>query len=190
MSNLIKRKTKETEIEICLDIAGKQEINIETPLPFLNHMLEQLAFHANWDLQIKASGDVEVDDHHLIEDVAIALGQALNKCWRGLDGMERYGSFLLPMDECLVLAAVDVCGRPYAVIDLPFDREFTGGVATEMWSHFFYSFAIQSEITLHLKTQYFSNNHHLIEAAFKALAKSLKIALESAGRENSTKGVL
>lgn len=190
MSDFIKRETKETNVDIALDLYGNQDIDINTPLPFFNHMLEQLAFHANWDLTVNATGDVDIDDHHLIEDVAICLGQLFANIWRDQGKLERYGNFLLPMDETLILAAVDICGRPYAVIDLPFDREFTGGVATEMWPHFFYSFAIQSQITLHLKTEYYTNNHHLIEAAFKAVAKALKVALKPNLNDNSTKGSL
>lgn len=186
----IERETKETQIKLNLNISGNQNLEINTGLPFFDHMLTQLALHAGWDLKLIAQGDLEVDDHHLIEDVAICLGQALQKAWRSSTKIQRYGQRLLPMDATLVLVAVDVCGRAYSVTDLPFSREQVGNIATEMWKHFFYSFAINAQISLHIKTEYFDNNHHLIEAGFKAVAFALKQALASTTLENSSKGVL
>lgn len=192
MSNVIeiKRSTKETSINILLNIDGKQQIDIATGLPFFDHMLTQLALHAGWDLTLDAKGDLQVDDHHLIEDVAICLGTVLNKSWRNKGNIRRYGQRLLPMDSTLVMVAIDVCGRSNCVTDLPFDREMVGSIATEMWKHFFYSLAINAQISLHIKSEYFDNNHHLIEASFKGLAFALKEALQVEANENSSKGVL
>jgi imidazoleglycerol-phosphate dehydratase len=186
----INRETKETSIELALNINGQQKVSINTGLPFFDHMLNQLGTHAGWDLSLQCQGDLEVDDHHLIEDVAICLGQAFNQAWRQQDNIVRYGQRLLPMDASLLMVAVDVCGRAYAVTDLPFTRESLGGIGTEMWKHFFYTFAINSAITLHIKTEYYDNNHHLIEASFKGLAFALREALQVTQRDNSTKGVL
>lgn len=186
----INRETKETSIKLELNIYGQQKVSINTGLPFFDHMLNQLATHAGWDLNLQCQGDLEVDDHHLIEDVAICLGQAFNQAWRQQGNIVRYGQRLLPMDASLLMVAVDICGRAYAVTELPFTRESLGGIGTEMWKHFFYTFAINSAITLHIKTEYFDNNHHLIEASFKGLAFALREALQVTQRDNSTKGLL
>ncbi len=186
----INRTTKETQIELNLAInSEKPKANIETGLPFLNHMLDQLASHGGWDLSINMQADLDVDDHHGIEDVAICLGQALYKAWKAQTN-KRYGQRLLPMDESLTMVAVDLCGRPYSVINLPFSMERLGGINTEMWEHFFYTFAINAQINLHINNQYFKNNHHLIEGAFKGLAYALKEALMPAETITTTKGVL
>ena len=186
----LKRETKETSINLSLNINGQQNVVISTGLPFFDHMLNQLATHAGWDLELKCQGDLDVDDHHLIQDVAICLGQAFNQAWRQQGKIVRYGQRLLPMDASLLMVAVDVCGRAYAITELPFTRESLGGIGTEMWKHFFYTFAINSAITLHIKTEYFDNNHHLVEASFKGLAFALREALQVSYRDNSTKGVL
>ncbi len=205
MNNLIKvsRETNETQISLTLDITGKQNINIVTGIAFFDHMLNQLAFHAGWDLNIQATGDLEVDDHHLIEDVALLLGQAIEQAWRGRasSGFRRYGKSLLPMDEALVLCAIDLCGRPCCVTQLNFTREFTGKVSTEMWPHFFRSLSQTGQLTLHLQQLAGVNNHHIIEAAFKATAIAFKEALGcpndlfdnstvSSAKRSSTKGTL
>ena len=187
----VSRKTKETQIELSLDVAGDaSQKNINTGLPFFDHMLDQLASHAGWFLDLQVKADLEVDDHHGIEDVAICLGDALYQAWQKQQPCQRYGQRLLPMDEALTTCAVDLCGRPYAVINLPFSQPMLGGINTEMWEHFFYTLAINSKICLHLNNQYFRNNHHLVESAFKALAYALKEALLPATGERSTKGVL
>ncbi|HEY9030107.1 MAG TPA: imidazoleglycerol-phosphate dehydratase HisB [Kangiella sp.] len=186
----IVRQTKETGIRLELNIYGAQQLKINTGLPFYDHMLTQLALHAGWDLQLEAKGDLEVDDHHLIEDVAICLGQALQQAWRQQGSIKRYGQRLLPMDASLIMVAVDVCGRGYGVTDLPFTREMVGKIATEMWKHFFYTFAINAQISLHIKAEYFDNNHHLIEASFKGLAFALQEALTPKQGVNSSKGSL
>lgn len=190
MSIEVNRKTKETDIQLSLNVNGSQQINCDTGVGFFNHMLEQLASHARWDLSISVTGDLHIDDHHTIEDVAICLGEALNQAWRNLPSMQRYGQRLLPMDEALILCAVDFSGRPYFVGDLEFTRETIGGISTEMFSHFFYTLAVKSEITLHIKPMYFKNNHHLIEGCFKAMAYAFKEALSPSSGENTTKGVL
>lgn len=187
----ITRNTKETRISLGLDINGDPAAKqINTGLPFFDHMLDQLTSHAGWNLQLQVQADLQVDDHHGIEDVAICLGEALYQAWQANQPNQRYGQRLLPMDEALTLCAVDLCGRPYAVLDLPFSQSMLGGINTEMWEHFFYTLAINAKICLHLKNQYFKNNHHLIEAAFKALAYALKEALQPSAGERSTKGVL
>lgn len=187
----VNRATKETQIELKLDVNGDpNDKNINTGLPFLDHMLDQLASHAGWNLQLTMTADLEVDDHHGVEDAAICLGEAFYQAWQQAKPSQRYGQRLLPMDEALTQCAVDLCGRPYAVLDLPFSQPMLGGINTEMWEHFFYTFAINSKITLHLKNQYFRNNHHLIESAFKAMAYALKEALQPVAGERSTKGML
>jgi len=186
----INRKTNETEISVQLVInSPSKQNNINTGLPFFDHMLDQLATHAGWSLVIDCQADYCVDDHHGIEDVAICLGKAVYKSWKS-QGNQRYGQRLLPMDECLTTCAVDLCGRPFCVTNLPFSQAQLGGINTEMWQHFFYTFAINAQICLHINNQYFSNNHHLIESAFKAVAYAFKEALKPAGYSTTTKGVL
>lgn len=184
------RKTKETEIRLALDVHGAQRVQIRTGHGFFDHMLHQLAFHAGWDLDLEAKGDLHIDDHHLVEDVALLLGSALQEAWRGLDGMARYGQRLLPMDETLVLCAVDLCGRPNSRIRLRLTRESVGGLACEMVPHFFHSLATTGAFTLHLRRVTGENHHHLIEASFKALAYALREALTPVAKQTSTKGSL
>jgi len=186
----ISRNTKETNIELMLNINGSQELDIKTGLGFFDHMLEQLASHARWDLSIKVDGDLNIDDHHTVEDVAICLGEALQKSWRGLNSMQRYGQRLMPMDEALIMAAVDLSGRGIYVGELPFTRENLGGVSTEMFEHFYNTFATSASMTLHINPMYFRNNHHLAEGCFKSVAYALKEALSSSQGENTTKGLL
>ena len=186
----ISRKTKETDVKLSLNINGNQNINIDTGIGFLDHMIEQLASHARWDLTIKVNGDLQIDDHHSVEDIAICLGDAFQQSWRSLDSMQRYGQRLLPMDEALILCAVDLSGRGIYVGELEFTREMLGGVSTEMFEHFFNTFATSSAITLHITPQYFRNNHHLAEGCFKALAYALKEALTPLDGMNTTKGCL
>lgn len=186
----IKRTTKETDVFIELNTNNKNKfISIDTGLPFFDHMLDQLATHAGWDLTIKVKADLQVDDHHGIEDVAICLGQAVCKAWKAQNN-KRYGQRILPMDECLTTCALDLCGRAFCVTNLPFSQTQLGGINTEMWDHFFYTFAINAQICLHINNQYFKNNHHLIESAFKALAYAFKEALEPMQSSTTTKGML
>ena len=186
----VNRKTKETNIELSLNISGTQQIDVNTGIGFLDHMLEQLASHARWDLDLKVEGDLHIDDHHTVEDIAICLGDALQQSWRSLKSMKRYGQRLLPMDEALILCAVDLSGRGIYVGELEFTRENINGVSTEMFEHFFNTLAMSAAITLHIKPQYFRNNHHLVEGCFKALAYALKEALSPSVGNNTTKGVL
>lgn len=188
----INRTTKETDIglQMAINVAkSQQDIDIQTGLPFFDHMLDQLASHGGWSLILKVKGDLHVDDHHCIEDVAICLGQALYQAWKEQPNC-RYGQRLLPMDECLTMCAVDLCGRAHSVVNLPFTLQRLGGINTEMWDHFFYTLAINAQICLHINNQYFKNNHHLVESAFKALAWALKEALTPASAITTTKGVL
>ncbi len=186
----VNRKTKETNIELSLNINGTQQLDISTGIGFLDHMLEQLASHARWDLSLKVEGDLHIDDHHTVEDIAICLGDALQQSWRSLASMKRYGQRLLPMDEALILCAVDLSGRGIYVGELEFTRENINGVSTEMFEHFFNTLAMSAAITLHIKPQYFRNNHHLVEGCFKAVAYALKEALSSSVGDNTTKGCL
>jgi len=184
------RETKETIIELELNICGNQNVQIDTGIGFFNHMLEQLATHARWDLSIKVQGDLAVDDHHTVEDVAICLGDALQQSWRNLDSMKRYGQRLLPMDEALILSAVDLSGRGIYVGELQFTRESIGHISTEMFEHFFNTLALNAAMTLHIKPMYFKNNHHLVEGCFKAVAYALNEALSPLAGTNTTKGTL
>ena len=190
MSVTINRKTKETDIALTLNIHGTQQVDCNTGIGFFDHMLEQLAVHAGWDLSLKIQGDLQVDDHHSVEDVAICLGQAIQQSWRQQGPLQRYGQRYLPMDEALILCALDLSGRAYYVGQLEFTRETIGSMATEMFDHFFYTLAINAAITLHIKPMYFSNNHHLIEGCFKALAYAFKEALTPRADDNTTKGLL
>ncbi|MFT5451428.1 MAG: imidazoleglycerol phosphate dehydratase HisB [Enterobacterales bacterium] len=186
----VSRNTKETKIQLSLNIKGTQKLDINTGIGFLNHMLEQLANHARWDLSINVEGDLHIDDHHSVEDIAICLGDALQKSWRALPSMQRYGQRLLPMDEALILCAVDLSGRGIYRGELNFTREMLGGASTEMFEHFFNTLASAAAMTLHIEPLYFRNNHHLAEGCFKAVAYALKEALSEAKGDNTTKGVL
>ncbi|SHL74298.1 imidazoleglycerol-phosphate dehydratase [Chryseobacterium carnipullorum] len=185
------RKTNETEIDIEIDLNGNGTSKISTGLHFFDHMLEQISKHGNLDLKIKVNGDLQVDEHHTIEDTGIALGEAFLKALGNKKGIERYG-FLLPMDDCLAQAAIDFGGRPWLVWDVEFKREKIGDVPTEMFIHFFKSFTDSSKSNLNIKAEG-SNEHHKIEAVFKAFAKAVKIAVnQSDSNYNlpSTKGSL
>lgn len=185
------RKTNETEIDIEIDLNGKGIAEISTGLHFFDHMLDQIARHGNLDLKIKVKGDLNVDEHHTIEDTGIALGEAFVKALGNKKGIERYG-FMLPMDDCLAQAAIDFGGRPWIVWDVDFKREKIGDVPTEMFFHFFKSFTDSSKSNLNIKAEG-SNEHHKIEAVFKAFAKAVKMAVnqsDSSFNLPSTKGSL
>ncbi|MFT4060549.1 MAG: bifunctional histidinol-phosphatase/imidazoleglycerol-phosphate dehydratase HisB [Legionella sp.] len=186
---MVKRKTQETDINLTVVLDADQNGCINTPLPFFNHMLEQIAKHGGFNLEIQATGDVEVDDHHLIEDIAIALGEALKKALGDKWGINRYG-FTLPMDESLASIAIDLSGRSFCEFNGQFTREFVGGMATEMVPHFFYSFAHALEATIHLQVSG-QNHHHMIEACFKVLGRALRQACAKTNDAlPSTKGLL
>jgi imidazoleglycerol-phosphate dehydratase/histidinol-phosphatase len=172
----VERKTSETNILVELNLDGTGNSSIDTGIGFFNHMLDQIARHGNLDLKIHVKGDLEIDEHHTIEDVAITLGEAFNKALGGKKGIERY-SFALPMDDCLAQVALDFGGRPWLVWDVMFQREKVGEVPTEMFYHFFKSFSDNAKCNLNIKAEG-ENEHHKIEAIFKALAKALKIAVK------------
>lgn len=186
-----KRKTKETEIEINLTLDGEGLSKIETGLGFFNHMLDQLAKHGLINLEINCNGDLYVDEHHTVEDVAIALGEAFNKALGDKLGIERYG-FCLPMDDCLAQVAIDFGGRNWIEWEAEFKREKVGDVPTELFFHFFKSFSDAAKCNLNIKAEGV-NEHHKIEAIFKAFAKSIKMAIKRDSEKlvlPSTKGTL
>ncbi|MEZ4810993.1 MAG: bifunctional histidinol-phosphatase/imidazoleglycerol-phosphate dehydratase HisB [Allomuricauda sp.] len=187
----ISRKTNETDIKIKLNLDGTGKSDIQTGLAFFDHMLDQLARHGQMDLSIKVDGDLEVDEHHTIEDTAIALGEVFSKALGNKLGIERYG-FSLPMDDCLAQVAIDFGGRNWLVWDADFKREKIGEMPTEMFLHFFKSFTDGAKANLNIKAEG-TNEHHKIEAIFKAFAKSIKMAVRrDAGKMvlPSTKGIL
>ncbi len=184
------RKTSETNIEIEINLDGSGKNDISTGLGFFDHMLEQISKHGNMDLIIKVDGDLHIDEHHTIEDVAIALGEAFLQALGSKKGIERYG-FLLPMDDCLAQVAIDFGGRPWLVWDAEFKREKIGEMPTEMFFHFFKSFCDNARCNLNIKAEG-TNEHHKIEAIFKAFAKAIRMAVSKTGNFSipSTKGSL
>ena len=188
----LERKTNETEISIDINLDGTGKSEIETGLNFFDHMLDQIARHGLIDLTLKCVGDLEVDEHHTVEDVAIALGEVISTALGNKKGIERY-SFVLPMDETQATVALDLSGRPYLVFEGEFKREYVGDLPTEMVKHFFYSLAMNLKATIHVSFDG-ENDHHKIEACFKGLARVLKMAIERNGRIKnlvpSSKGTL
>jgi len=186
----LERNTKETKISLSLNLDGNGEHKIDTGLKFYDHMLDQLAKHSGVDLILSVKGDLEIDEHHTIEDSAIALGKAFKQALGDKRGIERYG-FLLPMDEALVQCAIDFSDRAYFIYEGKFEREYVGDFPTEMFEHWMKSFSEHAGMNLNLKIIDGSNTHHMIEASFKALAKCIKQAIQITGTElPSTKGVL
>ena len=190
----INRKTNETDISLKLNIDGKGESNINSGCGFLDHMLTLLARHARFDLEVKCKGDTEVDFHHTVEDIGIALGDALKQALADRRGITRYGNFILPMDETLILSAVDISGRSYLGYELNIPALKVGEFDTELCEEFFLSLVRRADITLHIKQLAGTNSHHIIEGAFKSVARSLKQAVaidkEFENEIPSTKGVL
>ena len=188
------RKTNETEIEIYLNLDGTGKTRIETGIGFFNHMLEGFARHGLFDLKVTVKGDLDVDCHHTIEDTGIVLGQAIAGALGDKEGIRRYGHMILPMDETLVLCALDLSGRPYFVFDADFSTPQVGGFDTEMVREFFYAVSYNAGMNLHIKQLSDSaNNHHLMEAMFKSFAKALDMATQTDDRITgvlSTKGAL
>lgn len=187
------RKTEETEVKIRINLDGEGQNNIHTPAFFFNHMLNLFSRHALFDLDIKASGDIEVDFHHLVEDVGIVLGEVFLKALGNKQGIRRYGSFYVPMDEALAFCSVDISGRPFIFFEAEFNRDKVGEFDVELVEEFFISFASMARITLHLETIRGQNTHHMIEALFKAFGRALREAVAFDPREKgvpSTKGVL
>jgi len=190
----VTRKTAETDIAVKIDLDGSGHYDNATGIGFFDHMLDQLARHALIDMEIRATGDLHVDDHHTVEDTGIALGQALARAIGDKRGIRRYGDCLLPMDDALVRAALDLSGRPFLVWDATFPAAKIGGFDTDLVREFFQAFATHGGITLHVTALAGFNSHHIAEAAFKAVARSLRDALEVDPRKGdavpSTKGAL
>ncbi len=187
----INRKTKETDISVKLDLDGG-EVNIDTGIGFFDHMLTALAVHGGFGLTVKAAGDLNVDGHHTVEDVGIVLGAAFAQALGDKSGIMRYGSCYIPMDEALGFCALDISARPYLVFKAGFTNERVGKFDTCLTEEFMRAFAFNAGITLHLCCEYGSNDHHIIEALFKALAHALKqaVRLNESGGALSTKGTL
>ena len=190
----VERKTKETEVAVHLNLDGTGSAKVQTPIPFFSHMLEAWAKHGLMDLAVEASGDVEVDIHHTVEDVGIVLGQALKQALGDKKGLVRYGTSFVPMDEALVQASVDLSGRPFLVFSVPVARTRVSNFDMDMLQEFFRAFAFNAEATLHVTMHYGHNLHHIAEAVFKsvgrALADATRINPRIAGVLPSTKGTL
>ena len=190
----IARKTNETEISVSINLDGTGAHKMATGVGFFDHMLDQLSRHSLIDMDVSCKGDLHIDFHHTVEDVGIALGQAIAKAIGDKKGIRRYASCDLPMDGTLTRAALDVSGRPFLVFKAEFNRDKIGDIDTELFREFFQAFAMNAGITLHIENFYFDNNHHLAESMFKAVARALRDALEidprQADRVPSTKGTL
>ena len=190
---LIERETKETNISLQLDLDGTGVSSVDTGVGFMDHMLEGFAKHGFFDLKVKAKGDLNVDCHHTVEDLGIVLGIAIKETIGDKAGIKRYGSFILPMDDVLVLCAVDLCGRPYFEFDCEFATERVGYLETQTVREFFYAISYSAGMNLHIKVLNGINDHHKIEAMFKAFAKALDEATSPEPRRKgvlSTKGTL
>ncbi|MCI1721345.1 MAG: imidazoleglycerol-phosphate dehydratase HisB [Lachnospiraceae bacterium] len=189
----VKRTTKETDITVSIDLDGTGKADISTGIGFFDHMLEAVARHGFFDLTVKAKGDLQVDAHHTIEDTGIVLGQAIAQAVGDKKGIRRYGYFVLPMDETLVVCAVDLCGRAYYASNIVFSVPMIGEFETEMMREFFLAVANNAQMNLHIRKLDGFNNHHLAEASFKAFAKALDMATSVDPRITdvlSTKGTL
>lgn len=190
----IERNTNETQIIVDLNIDGRGNYEIQTPIGFLNHMFEAFSKHGLFDLQLSANGDLEVDQHHLVEDCGIVLGQAFKQALGDKKGINRAGYFVYPMDEALAVVAVDIGGRPFLQFDVGFKRRFCGELDTDLLEDFFHGFAINAGANVVVRMPYGRSDHHKIEAVFKAFAKSMKMAcsLDPRAIEHipSTKGMI
>jgi imidazoleglycerol-phosphate dehydratase len=187
----VARKTNETDIVAGLNLDGSGKPDIDTGIGFFDHMLTAFAVHSGFDVNISCKGDLNVDGHHTVEDVGIALGQAFAEAISDKAGIARYGNFTLPMDEALAVCALDIGGRAYLVFDAGFRAERIGDLETQLIGEFFRAFAVNAAVTLHLNVQYGENDHHKCEALFKAFAHALKAAVRIEGKEIlSSKGSL
>ncbi len=187
------RKTTETDINLEIDFDKSTGSRIDTTIPFFNHMLELFARHGFLKLVVRGKGDTHIDDHHLVEDLGICLGQAVAKALGKKTGINRYGSACVPMDECLCEVDLDISGRPYLIFNVKYGRRKMGGFDPALVKEFFKAFTDQSNITLHINLKYGDNNHHIIESVFKAFARALKNAVtinENIKGVLSTKGKL
>jgi imidazoleglycerol-phosphate dehydratase len=180
------RETAETRIQVVLDLDGGTRRDISTGIAFFDHMLTQLAFHGQFDIGLTAEGDLEIDDHHTVEDTGIVLGQALAQALDNSDPIERYGSNHTPMDEALVLVALDVSGRGMLTYDVPFKRDMIGGLSTECVREFFRALSTHAGITLHIRMVCGENDHHICEAIFKGFGRALHQATRKSERRGST----
>jgi imidazoleglycerol-phosphate dehydratase len=190
----LRRTTKETDIEVAVDLDGTGQSAISTGIGFFDHMLDLLARHSRIDITVNAKGDLHIDHHHTTEDVGITLGQAVKQALGDMKGITRYADVHVPMDEALTRVAVDVSGRPFLVFKAEFARDKVGAFDTELVREWFQAFAMNAGLTLHVETLYGSNDHHIAESCFKGLARALRAALaidpRNAGEVPSTKGVL
>ena len=190
----LRRTTKETDVEVAVDLDGTGASEIATGVGFFDHMLDLLARHSRIDLTVKAKGDLHIDHHHTTEDVGIALGQAFKRALGDMKGITRYADVHLPMDEALTRVAMDISGRPFLVFKAEFSRDKVGSFDTELVREWFQAFAMNAGITLHVETLYGSNDHHIAESCFKGLARALRTAVtidpRAAGEVPSTKGRL
>lgn len=187
----IERKTLETNIYLELNLDGTRQIAIDTSIPFLDHLLTMFAFYANMDLTIKATGDIQVDDHHTVEDIGISLGIAIKESLGDKVGITRFSSVYTPMDEALSRVVLDISNRPYLVYDVDFKRETIGGLSLENIKEFLYALSMNAAITLHISQLYGTNDHHKAESIFKGLGRVFKEAIVVRSSEiTSTKGAL
>lgn len=190
----IVRKTNETDIKVSINLDGTGKHDMNTGIGFFDHMLDQLAKHSLIDIKVEAKGDLHIDFHHTVEDVGIAIGEAVKQALGDKRGIRRYASADLVMDETLSRVALDVSGRPFLVWRVEFSRDKVGDMDTELFQEWFQAFAMNSGITLHVETPYGENNHHIAESCFKALARALRVAVEIDPRAKdaipSTKGTL
>ena len=191
---VIDRRTTETQIAISLALEGKGTYSVRTGIRFFDHMLELFARHGGFDLKVDAKGDLDVDQHHTVEDLGIALGEAVSKALGDRKGINRAGYFVMPMDETLAVAAIDLGGRPHTVTDLKVRVRLVGDLQTELVHDFFEGFAIGARANVHVKVMYGRSNHHKIEASFKAFARALRVAVAKDARLAkmlpSTKGLM
>lgn len=190
----VRRKTRETDIEVELDLDGSGKSDIETGIGFFDHMLESFTKHAAFDLKVRTKGDLHIDMHHTVEDTGMVIGSALHEALGDFKGIRRFGHSYIPMDETLTRASLDLCNRPYLVWKVTFARDTVGAMDTELFKEWFYAFAMKSGTCLHVENLYGENTHHIVESAFKALARALR---EGCSRDDvygsdapSTKGSL
>ena len=190
----VERTTKETAVEVAIDLDGEGRSSIATGIGFLDHMLDLLARHSRIDMEIKAKGDLHIDHHHTTEDVGIALGQALKQALGDMKGITRYADVHLPMDEALTRVAIDISGRPFLVFKAAFAHDKIGTFDTDLVREWFQAFAMNAGVTLHVETLYGANDHHISESCFKGLARALRaaVAIDPRGKDEvpSTKGSL
>jgi imidazoleglycerol-phosphate dehydratase len=186
----IERNTKETRIHVAVDLDTADEPRVSTGLPFFDHMLTAMAFHGGFGLSVAASGDLEVDPHHVVEDTGIVLGSCLDRIFREGGAIRRFGHAVIPMDEALSEATIDVCGRPTLAYRADYPQQYAGDFPIWLFREFFSGMSMGARVALHLECRYGENAHHMVEALFKALGKALAAAYTPAASEMSTKGVI